>query len=75
MAQHPDRVFEAVLLAVFLHGLAGDIACQELGEESLVATDVVRFLPNAFKAARGMLKDPVTRVAGFLPKLDKGKDR
>lgn len=75
MAQHPDRVFEAVLLAVFLHGLAGDIACQELGEESLVATDVVRFLPNAFKAARGMLKDPVTRVAGFLPKLGKGKDR
>ncbi len=39
---------EACLLGVYLHGLAGDLAAQELGEESLIASDIVRFLPKAF---------------------------
>lgn len=38
---------EAAKLAVYLHGLAGDLACEELGELSLVATDLFRFLPKA----------------------------
>lgn len=64
VAQHPDRLFEAVLLATFLHGLAGDVAREEVGEESLVATDLVRFLPEAFRRARRATKDPVVRIAG-----------
>jgi len=52
IAQHPRRVLEATALAVYLHGLAGDLACEELGENSLVATDLVRFLPEAFSRAR-----------------------
>jgi NAD(P)H-hydrate epimerase len=52
IAQHPKRVLEATALAVYLHGLAGDLACEELGENSLVATDLVRFLPEAFSRAR-----------------------
>jgi NAD(P)H-hydrate epimerase len=52
IAQHPGRVLEATALAVYLHGLAGDLACEELGENSLVATDLVRFLPEAFSRAR-----------------------
>ena len=52
IAQHPQRVFEAAALAAYLHGLAGDLAAQELGEHSLVATDLVRCLPGAFAAAR-----------------------
>jgi NAD(P)H-hydrate epimerase len=52
IAQHPYRVLEATALAVFLHGLAGDLAVDELGENSLVATDLVRFLPVAFSSAR-----------------------
>jgi len=39
---------EACLVAMYLHGLAGDIAAQAVGEESLVASDIVRFLPKAF---------------------------
>ncbi len=48
IAQHPQHTFEATVLAVYLHGLAGDLACEELGEPSLVATDLVRYLPAAF---------------------------
>ena len=52
LAQNPNRAFESVLAAVFLHGLAGDIACEHLGEHSLVATDLIKALPEAFRQLR-----------------------
>jgi ADP-dependent NAD(P)H-hydrate dehydratase / NAD(P)H-hydrate epimerase len=39
---------EASLLGVYLHGLAGDIAAQEKGMESLIAGDLVEYLGKAF---------------------------
>ncbi len=51
IAQHPQQVLEATALAVYLHGLAGDLAAAALGEHSLVATDLVRFLPDTFLKA------------------------
>ena len=39
---------EACLLGVYLHGLAGDLAARELGEEGLIASDLVQYLPKAF---------------------------
>lgn len=39
----------AARCAVFLHGLAGDLAAAELGEFSLAPSDLIRFLPRAFK--------------------------
>lgn len=39
---------DACLLGMYLHGLAGDLAARELGEESLVASDIIAFLPKAF---------------------------
>jgi len=52
IAQHPQNPLEAVALAVYLHGLAGDLAGRSLGENSLVATDLLRFLPQAFEQTR-----------------------
>jgi NAD(P)H-hydrate epimerase len=52
LAQHPQQAHLATALAVYLHGLAGDLAAESLGENSLVATDLVRFLPQAFAEAR-----------------------
>lgn len=47
---------EACILGMYLHGLAGDIAAEELGEESLIAGDIVRMLPKAFKAVTSKSK-------------------
>jgi NAD(P)H-hydrate epimerase len=42
----------ACLIGMYLHGLAGDIAARELGEESLIASDLIQYLPQAFKKLR-----------------------
>jgi NAD(P)H-hydrate epimerase len=52
IAQNPNRIFEAVLAAVHLRGLAGDVACESMGEHSLVATDLLNALPEAFRRTR-----------------------
>ena len=41
---------EAVLAAVYAHGLAGDVAADRLGERALVAGDIIRCLPPALRA-------------------------
>ncbi|MDD8021036.1 MAG: NAD(P)H-hydrate dehydratase [Acidobacteriota bacterium] len=38
---------QAVVNAVFIHGLAGDLAAGEIGERCLLATDLIRYLPRA----------------------------
>lgn len=40
---------DACVVGVYLHGLAGDIAAHDLGEESLTASDIINCLPRAFK--------------------------
>lgn len=42
----------AINAAVYLHGLAGDLAASQWGEASLVATDLLTTLPEAFTRAR-----------------------
>mgnify|MGYP002622637888 CR=1 FL=1 len=43
---------DACVAGVYLHGLAGDLAAAELGEESLIASDIISYLPKAFKRLR-----------------------
>ncbi|MCK9267031.1 NAD(P)H-hydrate dehydratase [bacterium] len=40
--------FEAGKLGVYIHGLAGDFATKEKGEISLIASDIIEYLPVAF---------------------------
>ena len=39
---------EACIIGMYLHGLAGDIAARKLGMESLMASDIIQYLPQAF---------------------------
>lgn len=39
---------KASILGVFLHGLAGDLAAQRVGQEALIAGDLIGFLGKAF---------------------------
>ena len=43
------RQADACMLGMYLHGLAGDLAAKEIGMESMVAGDIIRYLPQAFR--------------------------
>ncbi|OGL03008.1 MAG: NAD(P)H-hydrate dehydratase [Candidatus Rokubacteria bacterium RIFCSPHIGHO2_12_FULL_73_22] len=43
----------ALHAAVYLHGSAGDVAAERVGEEPLVASDVIAALPEAFRRLGG----------------------
>jgi NAD(P)H-hydrate epimerase len=40
--------FDATVLGVYIHGLAGDIAAEKVGQVSLIATDIIDALGEAF---------------------------
>jgi NAD(P)H-hydrate epimerase len=50
--EHLGSFIDRLCLAVYLHGLSGDLAAEEVGQESLVATDLLRFLPKAWENLR-----------------------
>jgi hydroxyethylthiazole kinase-like uncharacterized protein yjeF len=52
LAQGLDAL-DAAVLAVYLHGLAGDLAATRLGEMCLAAGDLIEILPAAFAALKG----------------------
>ena len=41
--------FDAAVLGAFVHGRAGDLAAMELGQTALTATDLLDYLPRAFR--------------------------
>src|SRR5580693_9889595 len=49
IAQNKNQVLPAVIAAVHLHGLAGDVVRESVGEHSMVATDLLQGLPQAFR--------------------------
>lgn len=52
------KPFDAARLGVFLHGLAGDLVAKDLGQVSLVASDLVRYLPRAFRVYAEATRPP-----------------
>jgi hydroxyethylthiazole kinase-like uncharacterized protein yjeF len=49
VAQFPKQIDVAVRAAVWLHGRSGELGAEELTEQCLIATDLLRFLPRAIQ--------------------------
>jgi NAD(P)H-hydrate epimerase len=47
-AQNLDN-FQAAQLAAYIHGSAGNIAAKKKGQLSMIATDIIQLLPEAFR--------------------------
>ena len=43
---------EAAVLGVYLHGLAGDLAASEIGQEALIASDITQYIGNAYTSLK-----------------------
>lgn len=43
------KIFDACCLAVYLHGLAGELASKDLTEYSTLASDLINYIPKAIK--------------------------
>ncbi len=52
IAQHPDDWKRAVVAAVWLHGRSGKLAGDHWGEQSMMASDLLAFLPAAMNEVR-----------------------
>jgi NAD(P)H-hydrate epimerase len=48
---HPDM---AIAAAAYLHGLSGELGAKAMGEKSLIATDLLDYLPAAIHACRNL---------------------
>ena len=68
LAQFPEDVARAVEAAVTLHGLAGDFAATAMDEHTVLATDTVACLSDAFRY-RVVDEDGLTWICG----MDHGK--
>lgn len=53
LAQKRDDALNATIAAVYLHGLAGDIAASRIGTRAMIASDVIACLGEAFIEAGG----------------------
>jgi NAD(P)H-hydrate epimerase len=53
IAQKMDEPLSATIAAVYLHGLAGDIAARRLGTRAMIASDIIAALGEAFIEAGG----------------------
>jgi hydroxyethylthiazole kinase-like uncharacterized protein yjeF len=47
------NILEAVLAAVYIHGLSGDIGAKRLGEKFLTAGNIITYLPAAMRTLSG----------------------
>ena len=52
LAQKPDAL-EAACVGVFLHGRAGDLACESKGEHGMIAGDIIEMIPDALRELEG----------------------
>lgn len=57
---------DAARMATLVHGLAGDLASHDLGEDGVTPDDVIMYLPRAMKILR---ENPAYIEENYMPKL------
>ncbi len=62
--------FQATLLGVYLHSLAGDLAAQELGHRSMTAQDIIENISHAFKDIKASATEATYSTASSPPPLE-----
>jgi NAD(P)H-hydrate epimerase len=62
IAQFSDPSHREALAAVYLHGLAGDLARDTADEHTMLATDLLKTLPQAFQLARQRMREKLVRI-------------
>ena len=53
---------ESTRLGVFMHGLAGDLAMRDIGEEGIIAGDIMNYLPEAVQYCREHYEDIIKNI-------------
>jgi len=64
VGQMQNNVARAAVTAVYMHGLAGDVAAERVGMHSLVATDLLAALPEAYRRATQWSKESTVLIEG-----------
>ncbi len=73
IAQHRHDIERAVIGAVYLHGLAGDIARERFGEQAMIAGDLINAAAEAIRRVCSRAADPVVRINSESALLFSGK--
>jgi NAD(P)H-hydrate epimerase len=63
LAQFPQQAALAVCAAVYLHGVAGDVAREQMGEQAMIATDLIHSLPEAMRRTVAWSRQKLLRVS------------
>ncbi len=63
LAQFPQQAELAVCAAVYLHGMAGDVARERMGEQAMIATDLLKALPEAMRRALAWSRQKLLRIS------------
>lgn len=50
---------KAAILGVYLHGLAGDFAANALSQESMIASDIITYLPSVFLKLNDLIRERI----------------
>ena len=63
LAQFPRQAELAVCAAVYLHGMAGDVARDQVGEQAMIATDLLKALPEAMRRTLAWSSQKLLRIS------------